>query len=246
MIPRAASPAGFTLVELLVATFITLTVTAAIVGLIQPAQGAFQSQPEVSDMHQRLRVGIDALTRDLLAAGAGLSSPSAAPVLPYRVGARDSDPEQGILYRPDAISMRFVPWAGTAVESRTYYLKSDLATRTFQLMQYDGADTDLPAVDHVVTLEFEYFGEDDTLLSPAVLQDGPWETGDPDAAVFDADLRRIRRVRIALRVQAALASMRGPSGTLFTHGGTSTSAARYLPDREIRFDVALRNMNPGG
>ena len=60
---------------------------------------------------------------------------------------------------------------------------------------------------------------------------------------IDADLLRIRRVRFTLRVQTALASLRGPAGLLFTHGGLSRAAGRTVPDVEIQFDVTPRNLN---
>ena len=63
---------GFSLVELLVAMSITVLVAAATLSLIGPVQDAFQVQPETSDLQQRVRVGIDALQRDLLMAGAGM------------------------------------------------------------------------------------------------------------------------------------------------------------------------------
>jgi len=233
------STAGFTIIELLWSTAITLGVTAAILGLSLRAQGTFQAQPEVSDMHQRLRVGIDALVKDLLMAGAGLPPGTVAPVTPARAG----DADLGILYRADAISMLYVPWAAMTPASHTYYLDRDLTTNTPQLRYSDGAETDLPLVDHVVGLEFEYFDGDGAPLDPASLQDGPWVPDDPEVTTFDADLLRIRRVRVRLRVEAGLASMRGPSGALFTRGGTATAMERYVPDREIQFDVAPRNMN---
>ena len=127
------------------------------------------------------------------------------------------------------------------VESHTYYLKTDLSTKTFQLMQYDGVSTDLPVVDHVVGLRFDYFGDGPVPLDPAIFQDGPWRPDEPGVPMFDADLLQIRRIRVLLRVQASLDSMRGPAGVLFAHAGTSTSAERYLPDLEVSFDVALRN-----
>ena len=240
---RLASAEGFTIIELLVATAIMLGLTASVLGLILPAQSTFHAQPEISDMHQRLRVGIDALAKDLIMAGAGLPRSTVAPVVPYRVGEQDSDPDAGVFYRPDAVTSVYVPWAETAAASHTYYLERNVAANTSQLMHYDGGGSDLPVVDHVVTLEFEYFDEDAVLLVPAVLQDGPWMSDNPETTAFDADLLRIRRVRVLLRVQAGLASMRGPSGTLFTNGGTSTAVERYVPDREIRFDIAPRNMS---
>lgn len=226
---------GFTLMELLVATAITLGLMATLFGLTSPAQGIFDAQPERSDMHQRLRVGIDVLAKDLLMAG--------APVMPYRVGRRNPDPAQGIFFRPDTISLVSVPWEGAVIRSHTYYLRSDIAGSVFQLRHYDGAATDRPVVDHVVKLEFEYFGANQTRLDPSLLQDGPWYPNGTDANRFDADLLRIRRVRVTLRVQAARAALRGPAGVLFVHGGTAASRERYLPDREIRFDVSPRNLN---
>ena len=56
---------------------------------------------------------------------------------------------------------------------------------------------------------------------------------------------RVRQIRITLRVQVANAVLRGPAGTLFRHGGTSRGGERYVPDQEVRFDVAPRNMNLG-
>lgn len=52
---------------------------------------------------------------------------------------------------------------------------------------------------------------------------------------------RIRRVSLRLRVQAAGAEWRGPAGYLFSRGGTASSSRRWLPDLELRADVALRN-----
>lgn len=224
-----------TITELLVATAITLTVMATVFGLASPAQGIFDAQPELADMQQRLRIGVDALATDLLMAG--------VPVMPYRAGERHSDPILGIFYRGDIITVVSAPWEGVEPASHTYYLRSDVAAGTSQLMHYDGIDSERPVVDHVVKLAFEYFGAGETRLDPAALQDGPWDPDDTAATRFDGDLRHIRRVRVTLRVQAARAALRGPAGILFVHGGTAASRERYLPDREIRFDVAPRNLN---
>jgi hypothetical protein len=222
---------------------IMLVVTGALLALVDPARGTFQAQPEIADMHQRLRVAVDTLAGDLLRAGAGVAPTMAPPVLPYRIGASGADPGAAVFYRPDVVSAVFVPWTDTAVISRTYSLRRDPATGTPQLMRYDGAAADLPVVDHVVGLGFEYF-DDAAPIDPAVLQDGPWVSGDA-VPPFDADLLRVRRVRATLRIEAALSSMRGPAGALFARGGTSTSSARYAPDLEVRFDIALRNEHAG-
>ena len=226
---------GFTLIELLVSTAITLGLMATLFGFTNPALGMFDAQPELSDMQQRFRTGVDVMKRDLLMAQ--------TPVMPYRVGRRNPDPALGIFFRPDTISLVSVPWQEEEIRSHTYYLRSDVAAGVFQLRRYDGAATDLPVVDHVVKLEFEYFGADQMRLDPSRLQDGPWYPDGGDANRFDADLLSIRRVRVVLRVQAARAALRGPAGVLFLHGGTAVSLERYLPDREIRFDISPRNLN---
>ena len=392
------SERGFTVVEMLIATTIMMTVTGAIFSILDPAQGMFKAQPEVSDMQQRMRVGVDTLSKDLIMAGAGSYAGSSAgalynffaPVLPYRSG--DTTPDApgsffdnkvSILYVPptpsqtsirdnmpntasqlkvnaqancppdqqnalcgfkegmrvvifdqsgafDPITITSVQDAAlhigydgelsvaysagskiTQIATHTYYLKEDAGTNTYQLMHYDGYQTDLPVVDNVVKLKFEYFGDPappQLLPNVCLTADckGPWTTYGPKPPAlgvnnasdtwgagenctfqvvngqhaprlatlaagvgqvklnstiftdntpmcpdgtkserFDADLLRIRRVRISLRVQAALASLRGPAGLLFIRGGSSTTAERYVPDQELQFDVTPRNMNLG-
>jgi hypothetical protein len=197
----------------------------------------------------------------------------------------------------------------TQVATHTYYLKADDATKTYQLMHYDGYQTETPIVDNVVKLQFQYFGEpqppqriiskpltdltgpwttygpkppaltlnaDDDYpigenctftvqngqhvprltvlgnggtqrvpLTEAELTDGPWCPDVSSDNRYDADLLRVRQVRVTIRVQAALSALRGPAGALFTKGGTSTSSQRFVPDQEIQFDISPRNMNVG-
>jgi hypothetical protein len=408
MTPRTSraplqSERGLSVIELMIATLMMVTVTGAVFQLMNPSQGTFQAQPEVSDMQQRLRVGSESLYRDIVMAGAGsYLGPGAgalsyyfAPIMPYKGLGTGADQTQGIYYRPDAISLIYVPptpsqttissamppqsseikvmaqancppgnqnqlcgfeegmrlivfdpsgnWdpftitqvqdsaahlqhqgqdfsvgysAGsyvTQVKTVSYYLYTNVVTNTFQLMYYDGYNPAVPVVDNVVKLEFEYFGEpappqllpnkpltdpkgpwttygpkppvmgvnnpSDTWgpgencafmltgvapnqtqvprmatlavgvgqvkLDPAILQDGPWCPDGTRTSRFDADLFRIRRVRVKIRVQAALESLRGPAGVHFVRGGTSTSAVRRVPDQEIQFDITPRNMNLG-
>jgi prepilin-type N-terminal cleavage/methylation domain-containing protein len=203
----------------------------------------------------------------------------------------------------------------TQMESHTYYLNA--AER--RLYHYDGYQTNLPLVDNVVGLNFEYFGEpmppalrkavteptgpwttygpkppplgtnyssddwgsgencvftvvagqqvgrlDDWLGGAAPgtlvpipyseLNDGPWcpgfsnDKGDELPNRFDADLLRIRKVRVTVRVQVGSESLRGanPVGqTLFVNPGSSKTAEGFIPDQEIRFEVTPRNMNIG-
>ena len=79
-------------------------------------------------------------------------------------------------------------------------------------------------------------------LGEAQLTDGPW-CSDPDVPNrWDADLLRVRRMSMMLRVQAGQSRYRGTDPRLFRNPGTALAFARSVPDREIRFDVALRNL----
>jgi hypothetical protein len=381
---------GFSIVELLVAMAITMVVTAATLSLIGPAHDMFQVQPETADLHQRLRVGVDSLQRDLMMAGAGMYAAGTvgplhhalAPVMPYRAFGSASDTARGTFLRTDAISLLIVPTTasqttlsmpmaagalGISIENAatcpaatttqacglsagdqvivfdrtgvwdtfsvdrvdgvaamtlkgqaptreyaagsnvaeamavTYALKPDPSSGAFQLVRSDGSDAAQPLLDHVVKLEFHYFGDaapprvldesemtprasygpappplnqsitgwpagenctftvveghHETRLStlgasgsivetpPALLTDGPWCPDSLARNRFDADLLRIRRVRFTLRVQTAMASLRGPAGLLFARGGLSKAAGRTVPDIEIALDVTPRNLN---
>ncbi len=70
--------------------------------------------------------------------------------------------------------------------------------------------------------------------------DGPWCGS--GGARFDADLLRVRMVRVTLRVEATQASFRG-QGSAFAHLGTATSAWRALSDISLAYDVTPRNLN---
>jgi hypothetical protein len=196
----------------------------------------------------------------------------------------------------------------TQVAAFTYWLKTDTVAETYQLMRYDGWQTDLPIAENVVGLAFEYFGEPNppalrkqvtdpvgpwtnygpkppalgvdytsdnwgagenclfmvsggqqvartemvalgpgngplVKMTEAMLTDGPWCPDSANANRYDADLLRIRRVKVTLRVQVGNAAFRGPTGALFLRGGTSSGGERYIPDQEIAFDVTPRNLN---
>ena len=411
---------GFSLVELIIAMGIMLTITAAIFGLMDPAQGTFSAQPEVADMQQRLRVAQDALQKDLIMAGAGLHqvvSPEVgpapqptlgalgfyfAPVLPFRQGAVADD---GVgQFFSDRITLFYVPstsaqgvisalapppgngppndlqagadntfdiWCPTIdpmtnqtcgvgqghtilivddtgnydtfsvtktngaivtvnkpadaapttyqagsqvveIVGRTYSMQlfNDPVTKTayYRLMSYDGtvAANDAPVVDHVVGLTFTYFGDPQppqltgkpfssagpwttygpkppalgaaggtayplgencafavaggahvprlatlaggnsmTLvqLGAPELTDGPWCPDVNNANRWDADLLRIRKIGIKLRVEATVDALRGPAGPLFTRAGTSRGGNKWVPDQELSFEVSPRNLN---
>ncbi len=83
-------------------------------------------------------------------------------------------------------------------------------------------------------------------LPAANLVDGPWcPAGAAGGNRYDADLLRVRQIRVTLRVQAAAAVFRGPAGPLFLHAGSARAGDRYVPDLEVRFDVTPRNLNRG-
>ena len=114
---------GFTLIELLVSTAITITVTAAVFTVLNPSAGIFQTQPEVADLQQRLRVGVDALHHDLVMAGAGAYAGSQsgtligffAPIQPNLMGFLPSHNDPPGTFRSDAITLFHVP--ETAVQT---------------------------------------------------------------------------------------------------------------------------------
>ena len=358
---RAGGQQGYSLIELLISTGIMLTVTGAIFALMNPAQGSAQTQPEVADMQQRMRIGQETLFKELVMAGAGpyqgASSGSLvnffAPILPRRTGRVNPDPTQGAAsYKTDAITLAYVPnsYSQTTISqnmpvnsaelkvtkiascpkgdelcgfetgmtvivfdasgsfdtfmitnvqdsaghlqhqgqnlsheyatgaqvmqivSRTYYLNR----LTNQLMRYDGGNEDVAIVDNVVDLRFSYSGDpepprvpkppagvanclydaagnyaglatltanDGSLaqLPAAILTDGPYCGSDTNQ--FDADLLRVRKVRVMLRVQAATPALRGTDTALFLKPGSASGGERYVPDYRVAFEVTPRNLN---
>jgi prepilin-type N-terminal cleavage/methylation domain-containing protein len=381
--PSRRSERGFTLLELLVTVVIMLVVTGAIFALVDPSRGTFRAQPEVADIQQRMRVGIDMLSKDLVMAGAGVymgvGSGSLinffAPILPFRSGELyPTEPMQR--YFPDRITITYVPntpsqatvrdamphksanvkafqqsscgaggaqmmcpdgslsdgtLCGFCVDDRAaifdttgsfdfftitqiqaentqnnpgpliQHRRQDLSkqycaedeppmvncpnpghspqiakveTHTYfregnQLFHYAGGIVPpVPIVDNVVDLQFQYFGDPNppvtvgcpaaqalpvlpsngsslVELTEAMLRDGPFC---PDAAhpnSFDADLYRVRKVRVLLRVQTGLDDLRGRDTFLFRNPGWSSSGTRFVPDYELSFEITPRNMNLG-
>jgi hypothetical protein len=116
-----------------------------------------------------------------------------------------------------------------------------------RLILYDGDRSELPLIDNVLDVKFQYFGEADVdgsglrSFDLAQLTDGPICGSSPYR--FDADLLRIRMVRVVLRLQAAADDVRG-NGPWFTRPGRLTSSYSAVPDYEVTFEVAPRNMLP--
>jgi prepilin-type N-terminal cleavage/methylation domain-containing protein len=80
-----------------------------------------------------------------------------------------------------------------------------------------------------------------TILKPEQLIDGPWCGGGDNE--FDADLLRIRKVRVTLRMQASDASLRGKNPLAFLNPGRATQSMTMVPDYQVRFDITPRNLN---
>jgi prepilin-type N-terminal cleavage/methylation domain-containing protein len=77
-------------------------------------------------------------------------------------------------------------------------------------------------------------------LTPAMLSDGPSCGAAPNR--YDADLLRIRQVRIGVRLQAPSPSVRGLDPDRFRIAGTSGNARGQVPDIDVLLDVTPRNL----
>src|SRR5258708_25837712 len=100
---------------------------------------------------------------------------------------------------------------------------------TGQRMRYDGLGSDGAEADNIASIAFEYYadaGGSPVKLDPAILADGPWYPDPLNANRWDADLLRVRRIVVTVRVRSALAALK-------------------LPDEEIRFDVTPRTLGGG-
>jgi len=100
----------------------------------------------------------------------------------------------------------------------------------------------LPMVDHVAGFAVEYWGDAPVAgqplvrLAPAALADGPWIGTAPWRV--DADLFRVRRVRVCVRLEADTPEVRGRDPRRFASPGRATTAARDVPDLDLTIDVA--------
>ena len=103
--------AGFSLVEVVVATALTVSVTGAVVSLATPAGKLSPALPEAIDLQQRARVAENVLVQGLGRAGAGWSAgalvESFAPIVPRRMGL--VQPDAFTAARADAVTIRYVP-----------------------------------------------------------------------------------------------------------------------------------------
>ena len=214
------NPRGFSLVELLVTMAITIAISSGMFSFIHSARGVFEVDLERTDIQQRARVATDALFRDLVMAGAGLQSPAVAP---FRRGSINADMPGSAF--PDRVSVLYVPPDIAGPITATYGRRVD-AAGVPHLTRYDGAASEMPVVDQVIDLRFEYFDVDGQLIVLDRFADGPWVPDAVSADRFDADLRAIRRIRAFVRLRPA-----------------RVFAAAPLADLEIAIDVSPRNLN---
>jgi hypothetical protein len=178
MCRRLAAPAGFSLLEMLIAILLLLAVVGGIFAVVNPGGGTYAAQIETSDMQQRLRVGVDALRRDLLMAGAGTYTASAlgsllnvlAPILPHTVGTLvPGSPDSP---DPAAITIMYVP--PTAAQSTT---RTDLLDEAAELKVFAGPGC--PSGDPLCgfrqgmrVLVFDAFGTHDVFTITSAVNDG--------------------------------------------------------------------------
>ena len=153
-------------------------------------------------------------------AGAGLQSPALAP---FRRGSINPDMPGSAF--PDRVSVLYVPPDTAGPITVTYGRRVDTAGVP-HLTRYDGNASEMPLVDQVMGLRFEYFDVDGQLIVMSRFSDGPWVPDAVSADRFDADLRAIRRVRAFVRLRPA-----------------RVFAAAPLADLEVAIDVSPRNLN---
>lgn len=114
MTPPTRDTSGHTLVEVLVALGLMLLVVAGVITLLMQTSRLARAHPERFELHQRARVALDLVTRDLRAAGAGVYlGPATGPladsvpaIWPRRLG-RAGDASS--LARTNVITMLAVP-----------------------------------------------------------------------------------------------------------------------------------------
>ena len=77
-------------------------------------------------------------------------------------------------------------------------------------------------------------------LTTEMLSDGPWCGS--GGTRFDADLLRVRRIRITVRLQASDPSVRGSDRQRFVNPGSATRDPSMVPDVTVAIDVTPRNL----
>jgi hypothetical protein len=107
------------LAEAVIAAAMVLMLLGATFSLVDPTYGAFATQPELAEMHQRLRASFERIYADVLRAGSGMHQASGAvlgsvraPVIPARVGHRYG-PTAGRRIGSEALTLLYAPAEAT-------------------------------------------------------------------------------------------------------------------------------------
>jgi len=82
-------------------------------------------------------------------------------------------------------------------------------------------------------------------LTVDLLTDGPWCPDHSAPNRYDADLLRVRAVRVTIRAEAGSATARGTDVRLFVHPGTSRDRSGVAADRQVVIDVVPRALHVG-
>lgn len=86
-------------------------------------------------------------------------------------------------------------------------------------------------------------GGSESVLDPGSFADGPWCGA--GANRYDADVLRIRRVRLTVRLQAPDAAVRGLDPARFRTAGSAARSAGLVPDVSVVVDVTPPNLRGG-
>jgi type II secretory pathway pseudopilin PulG len=218
---------GFSLIELMLATALTLVVTAALFGVLTPAQSIFAVQEETADMQQRARAAYDALYDDIAAAGSGPARRRddgslaflLAPILPFRSGLRDADAPGS--FKTDVVTMLYAPPGATQTTiSQPMPARSDIVTLNL--------DPGCPVGDPVC-------GFRETMDVLIVGSDGAFDTFTVSA---------VAPPRLALRHNGADWTRVYPAGSTIIEIVTRTYYLRHegsgRPPQLVRYDGGIR------
>jgi prepilin-type N-terminal cleavage/methylation domain-containing protein len=190
---------GFSLVEVLVASAIMLTITAAVFTLLADAVRRSPLWNDDADVQQRARVAVEAIAAELRRAGAGSADGPLRHVLavvePRRVNGAVTVTAVTVRYVPDD-----APIAGFDIANvSTITMYFDAASGT--LRREEPGHGDFPVVDAIDDIRFEY-ADGSSLLPLELFDDGPpCEAG---GITFDCDVLRIRAIRVTVRLRARL------------------------------------------
>ncbi len=79
-------------------------------------------------------------------------------------------------------------------------------------------------------------------VTPAAEQPVLQSVVDFQVTAIGTDARHVQQVDLVLRIEAESAHLRGPAGYLFRRAGTALRPAQWVPDVELRWSVAVRNV----